>query len=90
MALICILSHASYISDLLNISIFIFVEHQTIRLDALCQHNKLMNEMNDHSPNAVIIDIRQDMGKVRFSANGGDIWHASIFQTHLITSRIFL
>ena len=69
MALMCILSHASYISDLLNISIFIFVEHQNIRLDALCQHNKWMN---DHSPNAVIIDIREDIGKVRFFANGGD------------------
>ena len=38
--LMCILSHASYISDLLNISIFIFVEHQNIRPDILCQHNK--------------------------------------------------
>ena len=79
MALMCILSHASYISDLLNISIFIIVEHQNIRLDALCQHNKWMNEMNDHRPNAVIIDIREDMGKVRFFANGGDNWYASIF-----------
>ena len=40
LALICILSHASYISDLLDISIFTLVEHQNIRLDALCQHNK--------------------------------------------------
>ena len=54
----CILSHASYISDLLNI---------------------IINEMNDHRPNAVIIDIREDMGKVRFFANVRDIWHASIF-----------
>ena len=75
----CILSYASYISDLLNISIFIFVEHQNIRLYALCQHYKLLNEMNDHRPNAVIIDIREDMGKVRFFVNGGNIWHASIF-----------
>ena len=35
--------------------------------------------MNDHRPNAVIIDIREDRGKVRFFANGGFIWHASIF-----------
>ena len=35
--------------------------------------------MNDHRHNAVIIDIREDMGKVRFFANGGDIWYASIF-----------
>ena len=77
MALMCIglLSHVSYISDLLNISIFIFVVH----LDALCQHNKWKNEISDHRPNAVIIDIREDMGKVRFFANSGDIWHASIF-----------
>ena len=35
-------------------------------------------EMNEHRPNAVIIDIREDMGKVRFFANGRDIWRASI------------
>ena len=69
MALMCILSHASYISDLLNITIFIFVEHQNIRLDDICQHR----------PNAVINDIREDKGKVRFFANVGEIWHASIF-----------
>ena len=34
--------------------------------------------MNDHMPNAVIIDFRGDMGKLRFFANGGDTWHASI------------
>ena len=86
----CILSHASYISDFLNISIYIFVEHQNICIDALCRPNKCMNEMNEHGPNAVIIDIREDMWKVRFFANGRDIWHASIFWTHLITSRIVL
>ena len=79
MALIWILSHASYISDLLHINIFIFVEHQNIRLDALCQHIKLKNEMNHYRLNPVIIDIRGYMGKLRFFANGGDTWHTSIF-----------
>ena len=34
--------------------------------------------MNDQRPNAVIIDIGEDIGKVIFFANGGDIWHAII------------
>ena len=35
--------------------------------------------MNDYRPNAIIIDIGGDMGKLSFFANGGDTWHASIF-----------
>ena len=78
-ALVCILSHASYTSDLLNIIIFIYFEHQNIGLDALRQHNTWMNDMNDYRPNAIIIDIRRDMGKLRFFANGSNTWHDSIF-----------
>ena len=48
MALMCILSHASYISDIWNINIFIFVEHQDIGLDALYQHNIIyMTDINE-------------------------------------------
>ena len=61
----------------------IFVEHQNIRLDALCLHNKCMIEMNDYRTKAVIIIICGDMKKLGFFANGGDSWHASIFQSVL-------
>ena len=46
MALMCIL-HASYIPHILNINIFMVVEHRAIGLEGLCQHNKYMTDMNE-------------------------------------------